>query len=141
MDKRIDQIVRGNPPSLDGKGRYMSRRHVKILQDEELNADEEVIELDADENRDSPTDNEDGPVQTKKVDARRQEEEEEEEEEGEGRAVTHHPGARSDLPNRDPEERATERQTETGPRTNMSTRRRRVSIGEAPEPKRRRTVS
>jgi hypothetical protein len=114
----------------------MSRRHAKILQDDELNADEEAIELDAEESRDSPTDNEDGPVQNKKVDARRQEEEEEEE--GEGQAVTHHPGARSDLPNR---EQATERQTETGPRTKTATRRSRVSLGEAPEPKRRRTVS
>ena len=122
----------------------MFRRQGKTVQDDELNADDEVIEIDAEERRDSATDNEDGPVQTKKVDAQPQEEEEEEEEEeGEG----YQPGESSDLLNRDPEhqeeegteEQAAQLQPETGRRTKMATRRSRVSR-EAPGPKRRRTV-
>jgi hypothetical protein len=123
----------------------MFRRQGKIVRDDELNADDEFIEIDAEERRDSATDNEDGPVQTKKVDAQRQEEEEEEEEEeGEG----YQPGESSDLLNRDPEhqeeegteEQAAQLQPETGLRTKMAMRRSRVSLGEAPGPKRRRTV-
>jgi hypothetical protein len=73
----------------------MSRRYGRIVRDQELDADdEELIGLDAGERGDSATDNEDGPIQTKKADAQRQEEEEEEEE-GEGQAVLHQSGATS----------------------------------------------
>jgi hypothetical protein len=127
----------------------MSRRYGRIVRDQELDADdEELIGLDAGERGDSATDNEDGPIQTKKADAQRQEEEEEEEE-GEGQAVLHQSGATSNPRSQEAErqeeegavEQAAEWQPETGPTTRMTTRRSRVSLGEVPGPKRRRTVS
>jgi hypothetical protein len=144
MDKRIAQIVEINPPSLDGKGRYKFRRYGRIDQDDELDHDDD--EFVAEERRDSATDNEDSPVQTKRADAQRQEEEEEEEEEGaEGQAEIHRPGARSNQHAEHQEEEGTEEQAAeqpvTGRRTRMATRRSGVSLGEAPGPKRRRTVS
>jgi hypothetical protein len=122
----------------------MSRRYGRVVQDQELDADdEELMGLGAEERGDSATDNEDSPVQTKKVDAQRQEEEEEEEE-GEGQAVMHQPGARSNSRTQDvehQEEEGAEEQAAEWPPTRMATRRSRVSLGEAPGPKRRRTVS
>jgi tRNA(Glu) U13 pseudouridine synthase TruD len=143
MDKRIDEIVKENPTSLDGKGLYKFRRYGRIDQDD----DDEFVDMDEEERRDSATDNEDGPVQTKKADAQRQEEEEEEE--GEGQIVMPRPGSVSDLRSREAErqeeegaeEETAEVQPETSPRKRMATRRSRVSLGEAPGPKRRRMVS
>ena len=151
MDKRIAQIVEKNPPPPDGKGRYVYRRYGKIDEDDELNADDDddgLIELDEEESRDSATDNEDSPVQIKRANAQRQEEEEEEEEDGEGQAVMHWPEASSNLRSRDAErqeeestgEQAGEQRPEAY-RTRSTTRRSRVSLGDAPGPKRRRTVS
>jgi hypothetical protein len=135
MDKRIAEIVEETPSLLDGKCRYRFRRYGTIDQDD----DDEFVGLDTEERRDSATDNEDGPVQTKKADAQRQEEEEEEEEEGEGQAVMPRPGTRSERQGEEgTEEQTAEGQPETGPRT---TRRSGVSLGKAPGPKRRRTVS
>jgi hypothetical protein len=149
MDKRIAQIVEENPPPPDGKGRYMYRRYGKIDEDDELNADDDgLVEMDEEERRDSATDNEDSPVQMKRADAQRQEEEEEEED-GEGQAVMHRPEARPNLRSRDAEreeeesteEQAGERRPEAY-RTRSTTRRSRVSLGDAaPGPKKRRTVS
>jgi hypothetical protein len=145
MDKRIAQIVEKNPPPPDGKGRYMYRRYGKIDEDDELNADDDgLVELNEEERRDSATDNEDSPVQIKRANAQRQEEEEEEED-GEGQAVMHRPEAGSNLRRRDAErqeEESTEEQVEEQRRrTRSTTRRSRVSPGDAPGPKRRRTVS
>jgi hypothetical protein len=143
LDKRITRIVEKNPPSLDGKGQYMSRRYGRIVQDHELDADdEELVGLDPEERGDSATDNEDSPVQTKKADVQRQEEEEEEDE---GQVVMQRPGAtnpRSQDSERQEEERAEEQAAEwpeTGSPTRMATRRSRISRGETPGPKRRRT--
>lgn len=145
LDKRIAQIVEKNPPPPDGKGRYMYRRYGKIDEDDELNADDDgLAELDEEERRDSATDNEDSPVQIKRANAQRQEEEEEEED-GEGQAVMHRPEAGSNLRRRDAErqeEESTEEQVgEQRRRTRSTARRSRVSLGDAPGPKRRRTVS
>jgi hypothetical protein len=150
MDTRIAQIVENNPPPPDGKGRYMYRRYGKIDEDDELNADDDglveldgdLVELDGEERRDSATDNEDSPVQIRRANARRQEEEEEEDVEG------HLPEASSNLRSRDAmrqeeestEEQAGEQQPEAR-RTRSTTRRSRVSLGDASGPKRRRTVS
>ncbi len=147
MDQRIAQIVGGNPPPPDGKGRYMYRRYGKIDEDDELNADDAddddddgLVELDEEERRDSATDNEDSPVQIKRANARRQEEEEEEEDGEE--AIMHRPEASVNLRSRDAKrqeeestkEQAGEQQPEVG-RTRSTTRR------DAPGPKRRRAVS
>ena len=125
----------------------MYRRYGRIDQDDELNADDDgLVESDGGERRDSATDNEDSPIQIKRVHAQRQEEEEEED--GEGRAEMHRPAARSNLRSLGAErqeedrteEQAAEQQPETG-RTTSTRRRSRVSLSEAPGPKRRRTVS
>ena len=151
MDKRIAQIVENNPPPPDGKGRYMYRRFGRIDEDDELNADnadDELVEMDDEERRDSATDNEDSPVQIKRIAQRQEEEEEEEEEDGDGQAVMHRPEASSNLRSQGAkrqeeeitEEQAGGQQLEAG-RTRSTRRRSRVSPGEALGPKRRRTVS
>ena len=149
MDERVAQIVDENPPPPDGKGLYRYRRYGKIDEDDELNADNDD-ELDEEERRDSATDNEDSPVQTKRTDARRQEEEEEEEDgEGEGQAIVQQPEASSNLRSRDSrrqeeeesnEEQAGEQQPEAH-RTRSATRRSQISLGDEPGRKRLRAVS
>jgi hypothetical protein len=147
MDKRVAQIVEENPPPPDGKGLYKYRRYGKIDEDDELNADDDgLVEMDEEERGDSATDNEDSPVQIKRANAQRQEEEEEEEDDM-GQAVMHQPEANSNLRSRGAErrekeiteEQAGEQQPEAG-HTRSTRRRSRVS-GDAPGPKRRRTVS
>jgi hypothetical protein len=148
MDERIAQIVEKNPPPPDGKGRYMYRRYGKIGEDDELNADDDgLVEFDEEERRDSATDNEDSPVQIKRANAQR-EEEEEEEEDGEGQAVMYRAEASSNLRSRDAERKdedsIEEQAGEQWPgayRTRSTTRRSRVSPGDAPGPKKRRAVS
>jgi hypothetical protein len=148
MDEMIAQIVEENPPPPDGKGRYKYRRYGTIDVDDELNADDDgLVELDEEERRDSTTDSEDSPVQFKRANARRQEEEEGEED-GEGQVVMHQPEESSYLRSRDTqhqeevriEQQAGEQQPEAG-RTRSTTRRSRISPGDASEPRRRRTVS
>ncbi|KAH9978448.1 hypothetical protein BJV74DRAFT_859231 [Russula compacta] len=141
LDKRIAEIVKKNPPAYGGKGLYMSRRYGKISQDDEVDADDN--ELYAEERRDSATDEESGPVKTRRMDAQREEEEEEEEEEEDGeQAEVHWAGAGPSPRNQqdakeETEEQATGPQPETGPRTRMATRRSRVSLGKLPVPKKR----
>lgn len=148
MDRRIAQIVEENPPPPDGKGRYKYRRYGKIDEDDELNADDDGFdEMDEEERRDSATDDEDSPVQSKRANAQRQEEEEEEDDDVR-QAVVHRPEASYNLRSRDAErreeeiteEQAGEQQPEAG-RTRSTRGRSQVSLGVAPGPKRRRTVS
>jgi len=144
MDDRIAEIVKGCPPALDGKGRYMFRRYGQIDQDPELNGyNDDLAEFD-EEGRDSATDDEGAPVQAKRVNAQP---EEEEEEEDEWQPAMHLPGAASPR-SQDAEpleeearERITERQPETRPRTRAATRRGRTSPSAALASKRRRKVS
>lgn len=155
MDEGIAKIVEKTPPPADGKGRYMYRRYGKADKDDELNADDDAVELELDEEerRDSATDNEDSPVhpvQVKRADALRQEEEEEEED-GEEQVVMHQPEASSNLHSwyaKRQEEGSTkelageqQQQQPESRRTRSTTRQSRVPRGNAPGPKGRRTVS
>ncbi|KAH9059268.1 hypothetical protein EDB87DRAFT_798836 [Lactarius vividus] len=79
LDQRIAEIVEENPPVPNGKGRYKSRRFGRFDQDE---LEGEEFMLDAEEDVESATDNEDGPVRVKRANTQPQKEEEEEEEEG-----------------------------------------------------------
>ena len=118
----------------------MSRRYGKIGQDDEVEADDN--ELYAEERRDSATDEESGPVKTRRMEAQREEEEEEEGEDG-GQAEMHWPGAGPSPRNQQDaeEEQTAGPQPETGPRTRMATRRSRISLAKLPVQKKRRTVS
>jgi hypothetical protein len=146
MDNRIAEIVEGCPPALDGKGQYMFRRYGRINQDPELNAyNDDLTGFDEEEGRDSATDDEGAPIQTKRVDD--QPEEEEEEEEDEGQAAMKSTGAASPQ-NQDAEpleveaeEQTTGRQPETSPRKRVATRLGHVSSsGVLASKKRRRKV-
>ena len=121
MDKRIAQIVEENPPPPDGKGQYIYRRRGKIDKDDELNAEDDGLDGLDEEN--PATDNEDSPVQIKSASVQRQEEEEEEEEDGERQAVTQQPKASYNL------------------RSRGARQQEKISLGEPPRPKRRKTVS
>jgi hypothetical protein len=110
----IAEIVKENPPAPDEKGRYKFRRYVRIDQDDELNADDDELER-----GDSATDNEGGPVETRRTDAQRQEEEEDD-----------YDGEQAAAP-----------EPKTRPRTRAATRQSRALRVETPMPKRRRTVS
>ena len=144
MDNRIADIAEGRPPAPDGKGRYKSRRYGRIDQDPELNTyNDDLADFDEEEGRDSATDDEGDPVQTKRVDAQP---EEEEEGEDEGQAALYLPEAASPR-NQDAEpleeeaaEQTIERQPDTSPRTRAATRRGRVSPSGALASKRRRKV-
>jgi hypothetical protein len=129
---------------LDGKGGYASRRFGRIDRDPELNAYDDLS--DAGDKGDSATDDEDGPVKSKRADALR--EEEEEEGDDSRQAIKYQLGAGLSEHNWDAElqdevedKQITERQPEQGPRTRARTLQSRVSLGEAPVSKRRRTVS
>ncbi|KAF8261912.1 hypothetical protein EI94DRAFT_1833088 [Lactarius quietus] len=75
LDRRITEIVKENPPAPDGKGGYKSRRVGKLNLDD---AEEFVLDAEAEADAESPTDNDDDPVLAKKASAQPQEEEEEE---------------------------------------------------------------
>jgi hypothetical protein len=142
LDNRIAEIVEGNPPAPDGKGQYKYRRYGRIDQDAELIADNnEFVELGAEEGGYSATDDEDGPVRTKRMNAQPQEEEEEEDE---GQSIVHRPGASPNTRNQDPEppeEAIAEREPETGPLARVATQRGGASLSGAPASKGRRIVS
>jgi len=144
LDKRIAEIVQRNPPAVHGKGGYASRRFGGIDRDPELNAYDDLS--DAGGKGDSATDDEDGPVKSKRTDALR----EEEEEEGDDscQAIKYQLGAGLSEHNWDAEQQdevgdkqVTEHQPEQGPQTRARTRQNRVSLGEAPASKKRRTVA
>ncbi|KAI0255188.1 hypothetical protein BJV78DRAFT_1329928 [Lactifluus subvellereus] len=138
LDKKIAEIVKENPPAPDEKGRYKFRRYVRIGRDDELNADDDELER-----GDSSTDNEDGPVETRRTDAQRQEEEEEDYD-GE-QAAAQQPEARFHRHNQDArneeeaEEQAAAPEPKARPRTRAATQRSRASRIETPTSKRRRT--
>ena len=106
----------------------MFRRYGRIDQDPEMNAYNDDL-AGFDEGRDSATDDEGDPVQTKGVNAQPEEEEEEEENEWQTGPLEE-----------DAREQITERQPETGPRTRAATRRGRASPSGALASKRRRKV-
>jgi hypothetical protein len=137
MDNRIAEIVEGRPPALDGKGQYTFRRFGRINQDPELNAyNDDLKGFDEEEGRDSATDDEGAPIQTKRVDAQP----EEEEEEDEGQATMKPTGAASPQ-GQDAEEQTTGRQPKTSIRKRVATRQGRVSSsGVLASIKRRRKV-
>lgn len=143
LDNRIAEIVEGNPPAPNGKGQYKYRRYGRIDQDAELIADNtEFVELGAEEGGYSATDDEDGTVQTKRMNAQPQEEEEEEDE-----GQSYQPGATPNPRNHDhepPEEakkQIAEREPETGPFARVATQRGGASLSGAPVSKGRRIVS
>jgi hypothetical protein len=145
LDNRIAEIVEGNPPAPDGKGQYKYRRYGRIDQDAELIADNnEFVELNAEEGGYSATDDEDGTVQTKRMNTQPQEEEEEEDE---GQSIVQWPGASPNPRNQDPEppeeakKQTAEREPETGPLTRSAMQQGGASLSGAPASKGRRTVS
>jgi hypothetical protein len=144
LDKRIAEIVQRNPPAPDGKGRYASRRFGRIDRDPELNAYDDLS--DAGDKGDSATDEEDGPVKSKRTDALR--EEEEEEGDDSRQAIKYQLGAGPSEHNWEAEQQdevedkqITEHRHEQGPRTRARTQQSRASLGEAPASKKRRKVS
>lgn len=121
----------------------MFRRYGQIEQDPELNAYNDDLEGLDEERRDSATDDEGAPVQTKRVNAQP---EEEEEDEDEWQPAMDLPGAAGPR-NQDAEpleegarEQITEHQPETSPRTRAAARRARTSPSRALVSKRRRKV-
>jgi hypothetical protein len=143
LDQRIAEIVEEDPPAPDGKGGYMSRRYGKL-------DDEEEFMMDAEEDAESATDNEDGPVLDKRERAHPQKEEEEEEEDGEEeqRPARHRPEAELNPSDQDSyregEEEGQEAQTagRRAPSTrSKGARRSQVSHGKSPAPKQRKAVS
>jgi hypothetical protein len=140
LDERIADIVKEDPPVPNEKGRYKFRRHGRTDQDDELNADDDGLER-----GDSATDNEDDPVQSRRIYALRQEEEDDDDEE---QAAAHQsvkgPSHLNQDARHEEEEEAEEAavsQPKARPRTRAATRQSRALRVEAPTPKRRRTVS
>ena len=90
LDQRITEIVEENPPAPDGKGQYRLRRFGKLDRGDE-DAEEFILDAEAEESAESSTDNGDDPVLAKRASAQPQEEEEEEDGEEDQRMAEHYP--------------------------------------------------